>query len=98
MEWEKRNTLKRSGHVERMGSAEFVKKVYESELEGPNRKGRPLGRWKDRVEEDLGDRGINVRECLNRQGGSVGIGRGGDSYTMVTHWGDIPEGSEVSGL
>ncbi len=27
-------------------SEEFVK-VYESKLEGPNRRGRPLGRWKD---------------------------------------------------
>ncbi len=36
---------------------EFVK-MYESELEGPNRRGRLLGRWKDRVEEYLGERGI----------------------------------------
>ncbi len=34
-----------------MGSEEFVKKEYESELKGPNRKGRPLGRWRDKVEE-----------------------------------------------
>ncbi len=50
-----------------MGSEEFVKKVYESEREGPDRRGRPLGRWKDRVEEDLGERVINGREgeCVN---------------------------------
>ncbi len=50
-------------------------KVYESELKGPNRRGRPLGRWKDRVEEYLGERGINGkgvleqarRECLDRE-------------------------------
>ncbi len=30
---------------------EFVKKVYVSEIEGPSRKGRPLGRWKDKVKE-----------------------------------------------
>ncbi len=59
MEWVKRNTLKWFGHVERMGSEEFVK-VYESKFEGPNRKGRPLGIWKDRV-ECLGERGINGR-------------------------------------
>ncbi len=45
------------------GRKEFVK-VYESKLEGPNRRGRPLGRWKDRVEEYLGERGINGREML----------------------------------
>ncbi len=28
--------------------------MYETELEGPNRRGRLLGRWKDRVEEYLG--------------------------------------------
>ncbi len=50
VEWVKRNTLKWFGHVERMGSDGLVKKVYENELEGPYRSGRPLGRWKDRVE------------------------------------------------
>ncbi len=47
-----------------MGSKEFVKKVYESELEGLNRRGRPFGRCKDRVEEYLGERGINGREVF----------------------------------
>ncbi len=59
--WVKRNTLNWFGHVERMGSGEFVK-VYESELKGPNRRGRPLGRWRDRVEVYLGQRAINGRE------------------------------------
>ncbi len=29
----------------------FVKKVYLSSVEGTNRRGRPLVRWKDRVKE-----------------------------------------------
>ncbi len=72
VEWVKRNTLKWFGHVERMESKE-LKKVYEGELEGPNRRGRPLGRWKDRVEEYWGEKGINVRgvearkECCIRE-------------------------------
>ncbi len=41
-------------------------KIYESESEGPNRRGRPLGRWKDRVEEYLGERGINGRGVLKQ--------------------------------
>ncbi len=49
VEWVKRNILKWFNHVERMGSDEFVK-VYESEFESSNRRGRPIGRWKDRVE------------------------------------------------
>ncbi len=52
-----------------------MKQVYESESEGSNRKGRPLGRWKDRMEECLGERGINGRgvleqarkDCRNRE-------------------------------
>ncbi len=42
--WVKGNTLKGFGHIERMESVEFVKKVYESELESPNRRGGPLER------------------------------------------------------
>ncbi len=42
VEWVKRNTLRWFGHVERMNSEGFVKKVYVSEIEGPSRRGRPL--------------------------------------------------------
>ncbi len=51
MEWVKRSTLRWFGHIERMDNEDFVKKVYQSSVEGPNRKGRPLGRWKDKVKE-----------------------------------------------
>ncbi len=84
LEWIQRNTLKWFGHVERIGSKEFVKKVYESELEGPNRGGRPLGRWGDRVEEYLRERGMNEGKCLKKQGGSVWIGRGEDTSAVAT--------------
>ncbi len=50
-----------------MGSEEYVKNVYESELEGPNRRGRPLGRCKDRVEEYLGEKGVNGRGVLEQE-------------------------------
>ncbi len=40
-----------------MGSEKFVK-VYESELKGPNRREKPLGRWKDRVEEYTWERKV----------------------------------------
>ncbi len=32
------------GYTEMMKSEEFVRKVYVSEIEGPSRRGRPLGR------------------------------------------------------
>ncbi len=51
VEWVKRNTLRWFGHIEKMGSEEFVKKIYMSESVGTNIRGRPLGRWRDRVKE-----------------------------------------------
>ncbi len=53
----KRNTLRRFGHIERMGSEEFVRKVYVSESVGPNSRGRPPGTWRDRVKEYMCERG-----------------------------------------
>ncbi len=46
---EKEHSLRWFGHVERMENKEFVKKVYLSSVEGSSRRGRPLGRWGDRV-------------------------------------------------
>ncbi len=37
---------------------EFVEKVYLSCVEGTNRRGRPLGRWEDRVKEYVSERGV----------------------------------------
>ncbi len=51
VQWVKRSTLKWFGCIERMENEELVKKVYLSSIEGPNRRGRPLGRWEDRVKE-----------------------------------------------
>ena len=46
-----------------------------SELEGANRRGRPLGRWRDRVKEYMNERGVRGggglerarRECMDRE-------------------------------
>ncbi len=51
VEWVKRSNLRWFGHIERMEYEEFVKKVYRSSVEGPNRRGRPLGRWENRIKE-----------------------------------------------
>ncbi len=79
--WVKRNPLKWFGHVERMVSEEFVK-VHKCELKDPNRRGRPLGRWKDKVEEYLGERKLGEvlmkGDCLNKQGETVEIGMDGN--------------------
>ncbi len=55
MEWVKRSTLRWFGHIEKMRNEEFVK-VYRSSVEGTNRRGRPLGRWKDRPKEYVSER------------------------------------------
>ncbi len=56
-----------------MGNEEFVK-VYLSGVEGPNRRGRPLERWEDRVKEYVGEREVRGnglewarRECMDRE-------------------------------
>ncbi len=74
VEWVKRSTQRWSGHIERMGNEEFVKRVYLSSGEGTNRRGRPLGRWEDRVKEYVSERGVRGnglewarRECMDRE-------------------------------
>ncbi len=80
-----------------MGNEEFVKKVYMSSAEGTNRKGRPLGRWKDRVKEYASERGVRGnglewarRECMDRKRWR--------SSAVATPLGDASEGSETSEL
>ncbi len=73
VEWVKMSTLRWFGHIERMEN-DFVKKVYWSSVEGPNRKGRLLGRWEDRVKEYVSERGVRGsglewarRECMDKE-------------------------------
>ncbi len=75
-----------------------MKKVHVSEIEGPSRRGRPLGRWKDRLKKYMSERGDARGEGLNKQKRSVWIGRGRGSSVVTTHLGDVPEGSEASEL
>ncbi len=49
--WVKRNSLRWFGQVERKKSAEIVEEVHLSESVNPNNRGRPLGRWKDKLKE-----------------------------------------------
>ncbi len=44
--------------IESMENEEFVKKVYLSNVEGPDRRRRLLGRWEDRVKEYMSERGV----------------------------------------
>ncbi len=77
VEWlkKKQNIFRWFGNIERMKSEEFVKKVYVIEIVVPNSRGRLLGRWKDRVNEYMCERGTTRRgeseqarwECLHRE-------------------------------
>ncbi len=69
VEWVKRSTLRWFGHIERMGSEEFVKKVYLSSVKGTNRRRRSLVRWEDRVREYVNERGVrgNVLDWAKRE-------------------------------
>ncbi len=51
-----------------MGSEEFVKKVYVSEIVGPNSRERPLGRWRDRVKEYMCERGATRMAGSSKEG------------------------------
>ncbi len=89
----KRNTMRRFRHIERMGSEEFVKKVYMSESMGPNNRGRPPVRWRDRVKEYIRERGATrgggldqaKRECMDRKRWRL--------FCLWPPWGTFPEGA-----
>ncbi len=76
IEWVKRSTLRWFGHIERMENDGFVKKVYLSSDEDTNRRGRPLGRWEDRVKECMSEKGVRGNRlewarkvCIDRESG-----------------------------
>ncbi len=73
VEWVKRSTLRWFSHIERMENEELVK-VYQSSVEGPNRSGRSLGRWEDKVKEYVSARQVRGngmewarRKCVDRE-------------------------------
>ncbi len=77
-----------------MENEEFVKKMYMSESVGPSSRGKPPGRLRNRVKEDMYERGATRGEGWIKGEGSVWTGRGGDFSAM----GDVPGGSEASEL
>ncbi len=57
VDWVEKSTLRWFGNIEKMENEDFVM-VYLSSVEGPNRRGRPLGRWEDRVKECMSEREV----------------------------------------
>ncbi len=53
----KRQMMKWFGHMERMEESKMTRRVYMSEIEGRNVRGRPPVIWRDRVQEYVRERG-----------------------------------------
>ncbi len=71
----KQQTLMWFGHMERMEEGKKTRRVYMSEIEGGNVRGRPPVKWKHRVQEYVRERGEGSlrnleqarRECQDRE-------------------------------
>ena len=53
VKWIKGQRISRLGHLERMEEDRMPKKIFNEELEGTRRRGRPRKRWKEEAERDL---------------------------------------------
>ena len=60
------NVLRWFGHVERMGDERLVKRMYNSDIMGTRRRGRPRKSWMDEVNESVGRRGLSIQEAKER--------------------------------
>ena len=54
------------GHVMRSPEEQVAREAMDMVVEGRRRRGRPKTRWKDRIEADLLEKGINERDYENR--------------------------------
>ena len=57
------SVLRWFGYVERMGEERMAKRVYESNVRGVRRRGRPRKCWTDGVKEVLARKGLNSQEA-----------------------------------
>ena len=57
------SVLRRFGHVERMRDERMAKRVYESNVRGVRRRGRPRKCWINGVKEVLARKGLNIQEA-----------------------------------
>src|SRR5215475_8484138 len=53
VKWIKGQRISWLGHLERMEEDRMPKKIFNQQLEGTRRRGRPRKRWKEQVEGDL---------------------------------------------
>ncbi len=75
--------------MERMGESKMTKRVYVSEIEGGNVRGRPPVKWRDRVQEYITERGEGSLRNLELARGSVGIERDEGSSAVAIPWWEL---------
>ena len=56
------------GHIARRNEEVEIKKVFELKIEGRRKRGRPVKRWIDVVEEDMKKRGVVEQDAGDREG------------------------------
>ena len=56
------------GHIVRRDEGVEIKKVFELKIEGWRKRGRPVKRWIDVVEEDMKERGVVQQDASDREG------------------------------
>ena len=55
------------GHIARRDEEVEIKEVFESKIEGWRKRGRPVKRWIDVVEEDMKKRGVVQQDAGDRE-------------------------------
>ncbi len=71
MEEMKQQTLKWFCHMEQMDEGRMTRRVYVSEIERGNVRGRPPVKWRDRVQEYVKERGEGSLRNLEQARGGV---------------------------
>ena len=56
------------GHIVRRDEEVEIKKVFELKIEGRRKRGKPVKRWIDVVEEDMKKRGVVQQDAEDRKG------------------------------
>ena len=56
------------GHIVRRDEVMEIKKVLEVKIEGWRKRGRPVKRWIDVIEEDMKKRGVVQQDAGDREG------------------------------
>uniref|UniRef100_A0A8D8W071 Endonuclease-reverse transcriptase n=2 Tax=Cacopsylla melanoneura TaxID=428564 RepID=A0A8D8W071_9HEMI len=69
-----------TGHVLRRGSESLIKRVWEGEIAGTRRRGRPKLRWKDQIKKDMEQINILEEEAQDR---TVWRGKIGEAKSLL---------------